>query len=396
MVFNFFQTIILIFKFKSMKINLINMLLATSLIFAACSEKKSGASITSEEFGKMPDGQKVLVYTLKNNNGLKAKISEYGATLVSLEAPDKEGKIADVILGYSNLDGYLKGDSYYGKTVGRFANRIAKGKFTLDGKEYTLAINNAPNHLHGGPKGYHSVVWKSEVIDNKGYPALKLTYHSPDGEEGYPGNMDIEVVYTWNDDNNLVIDYKAKTDQNTIVNLTHHSLFNLKGECNGDILDHVLTLNASAFTPVDSTLIPTGEIRPVDGTPLDFRTPHAIGERINSDYEQIIKGKGYDHNWVIDRKDTSLVLAATVLEPKSGRVMKVYTTEPGIQFYTGNFIDGKFVGKTNKPHLYRSGLALEAQHYPDSPNQPKFPSVVLKKGEVYTQTTEYRFSIEKN
>jgi aldose 1-epimerase len=370
-------------------------LVATVLVVAGCSEKKPVASITSEEFGKMPDGQKVLIYTLVNNNGLKAKITEYGATLVSLEAPDKDGKLADVVLGYASLDGYLKGDPFYGKTVGRFANRIAKGKFSLEGKEYTLAINNTPNHLHGGPKGYHSVVWKSEIIEKEGHQALKFTYHSPDGEEGYPGNMDIEVIYTWNDENGLVIDYKATTDQSTIINLTNHALFNLKGECNGDILGHVLTLNASKFTPVDSTLIPTGELRPVAGTPLDFTTPHAIGERIASDDEQIKKGMGYDHNWVIDRKDSSLILAVTLVEPESGRKMEVYTTEPGMQFYTGNFIDGKFVGKTNKPHEYRCGLALEAQHYPDAPNQPTFPSVVLKKGEVYTQTTVYKFGVDK-
>jgi aldose 1-epimerase len=378
-----------------MKLNRITLLSALLFVFAGCSEKKTGASITPQEFGKMPDGQKVLIYTLVNNNGFKAKVTEYGAALVSLEVPDKEGKLADVILGYSSLEGYLKGDPYYGKTVGRFANRIAKGKFSLDGKEYTLAINNAPNHLHGGPKGYHSVLWKSEVIEKEGYPALKLTYHSPDGEEGYPGNMDIEVIYTWNDENSLVIDYKATTDQTTIVNLTNHSLFNLKGETNGDILGHILTLNASNYTPVDSTLIPTGEILPVAGTPMDFTTPHAIGQRINDSFAQLVLGKGYDHNWVIDRKDSSLILAATLLEPESGRVMKIYTTEPGIQFYSGNFITGKFVGKTNKPHNFRCGLALETQHFPDSPNKPQFPSVVLKKGEVYTQTIVHNFSVQK-
>jgi len=378
-----------------MKLHLISFLVATGLLIAGCSEKKAGPSITSAEFGKMPDGQSVLIYTLVNSNGLKAKITEYGAALVSLEVPDREGKLADVILGYSSLEGYLNGDPFYGKTVGRFANRIGKGKFTLEGKEYTLPLNDGPNQLHGGKKGYHSVLWKSEIIEKDSFPAVKFTYHSPDGEEGYPGNLDVEVIYTWNDENSLVIDYKATTDQTTIVNLTHHSIFNLRGECDGDILGHILTLNASNYTPVDSTLIPTGEILPVAGTPMDFTTPHMIGERINDDFAQLKLGKGYDHNWVVDRKDSSLILAATVLEPESGRVMKIYTTEPGIQFYSGNFITGKFVGKCGKPHMYRSGFALEAQHFPDSPNKPQFPSVVLKPGQVYTQKIVHNFSVEQ-
>jgi aldose 1-epimerase len=370
--------------------------LSIAILAMACSNagKKDNASISVADFGLMPDGRTVQIYTLVNENGLKAKITNYGAKLVSLEVPDKDGTLADVILGYETLDMYIKGDPYFGATVGRFANRIAHGKFILEGKEYELAQNNGPNHLHGGPGGYQSVLWKAEVIDKEGQAALKLNYLSPDGEEGYPGNLDIEVIYTWQNDNRLHIEYKATTDQTTIVNLTHHSLFNLKGEGNGDILGHVLTINASAFTPVDSTLIPTGEIRSVEGTPLDFRTPEIIGERINEANEQLIKGKGYDHNWVLDKKE-GLELAATLLEPESGRKMEVWTTEPGLQFYSGNFLDGSQIGKMKQAYQFRTGLALEAQHYPDSPNQARFPSVVLKKGEVYTQITVYGFSVSE-
>lgn len=375
------------------QLNLI--IIAVAFVAFACTEKTTQPSITSSEFGIMPNGQKSLIYTLVNQQGLKAKITNYGAKLVSLEVPDKNGQLADVILGYETLDQYLKGDQFFGATVGRYANRIAKGKFTLEGKEYQLALNNGVNHLHGGPKGYQSLIWKSEIIDQNGYPALKFTYHSPDGEENYPGNLDIEVVYTWKNDNSLSIDYKATTDQTTIVNLTHHSLFNLKGAGYGDILGHILTINANTFTPVDSTLIPIGEIRSVANTPMDFTTPHPVEERISSDYEQIVKGRGYDHNWVLNKNKEGLTLAAELYEPESGRVMKVLTTEPGIQFYSGNFLDGSQIGKGNLPYKFRFGLALETQHYPDSPNHPNFPSVVLKKGEVYTQTTVYSFSIKK-
>mgnify|MGYP001478945269 CR=1 FL=1 len=368
-------------------------IIAMAIIASACGKKSVQPSITVSEFGEVATGQKAQIYTLINNQGLKARITDYGAKLVSLEVPDKKGELADVILGYETLDQYLKGDQYFGATVGRYANRIAKGKFSLEGKDYQLALNNGVNHLHGGPKGYQSVIWKSEIIDQNGYPSLKFTYHSPDGEENYPGNLDIEVIYTWKGDNSLNIDYKATTDQTTIINLTHHSLFNLKGAGNGDILDHILTINANAFTPVDSTLIPTGEIRPVTNTPMDFTTPHAVGERITSDYEQIAKGRGYDHNWVLNRNQEGLTLAAELYDPESGRVMKVLTTEPGIQFYSGNFLDGSQIGKGNQPYKFRYGLALETQHYPDSPNHSEFPSVVLKKDEVYKQTTIYSFFV---
>jgi len=346
--------------------------------------------ITSAVFGNLPDGREVNIYSLTNSKGYTAKVTDFGAKLVSLVVPDKNGKLADVILGYDSLSQYLKGDSYFGATVGRYANRIAKGKFTLNGKEYQLALNNGVNHLHGGPGGFHSVLWKSEVIDKDGIPALKLTYTSPDGEEGYPGNLEISVTYSWNDSNELTIDYAATCDQDTYINLTNHSLFNLKGAGDGDILDHELMLAADTYTPVDSTLIPTGTMDSVKNTPFDFNTAVAIGKRINDDYGQLKIGKGYDHNWVL--KSSKLTdLAASLYEPVSGRLMEVYTTEPGIQFYSGNFLDGSQKGHGNLPYNFRYGLALEAQHFPDSPNQPNFPSTLLKKGEQYTQTTVYKF-----
>ncbi len=347
---------------------------------------------TSVVFGKLPDGREVKIYTLTNRKGYTAKITDFGAKLVSLMVPDKNGKPADVILGYDSLWQYLKGDPYFGSTVGRYANRIAKGKFTLNGKEYQLALNNGPNHLHGGPGGYHSVLWKSEIVDKNGHPAVRLTYLSPDGEEGYPGNLAIGVTYCWNDANELQIDYTALCDQDTYINLTNHSLFNLKGAGEGDILDHELMLAAETYTPVDATLIPTGRIDSVKNTPFDFNTPIAIGKRINEAFNQLIIGKGYDHNWIL--KSNKLTdLAASLYEPVSGRLMEVFTTEPGIQFYSGNFLDGSQKGHGNKPYNFRFGLALEAQHFPDSPNQPAFPITLLKKGEKYTQTTIYKFGV---
>ena len=370
---------------KSISVAII--LLIGLLMFEACRNQVK-PKISSEPFGKLPDGREVKIYSLTNANGLTAKITEYGAKLVSLMVPDKDGKPGEVILGYNSLSGYLYGDAYFGATVGRYANRIAKGRFTLNGKEYKLALNNGINHLHGGPGGYHSVLWKSEVVDKNGYPAVKFSYFSPDGEEGYPGNLTIQVTYCWNDANELVIDYEANSDQDTYVNLTNHSLFNLSGK--SDILGHELMIAANAFTPVDSTLIPLGEIRPVKGTPLDFTMPVAIGQRISDYYEQLLVGKGYDHNWVL--KINKLTdIAASLYEPVSGRLMEVYTSEPGIQFYSGNFLDGSQKGHENTRYNFRFGLALEAQHFPDSPNQPAFPSTLLKKGEKYEQTTIYKF-----
>ena len=364
-------------------------ILAGMLMINSC-KTQHAPGITACSFGKLPDGREVKIYTLTNSNGLTAKVTDYGAKLVSLFAPDKNGKMADVILGYDSLSGYVNGDHYFGATVGRYANRIAKGKFTLNGKEYQLALNNGVNHLHGGPGGYHSVLWQSEIVSKNGVPALKLSYTSADGEEGYPGTLQVQVTYCLNDSNELVIDYSATCDQDTYVNLTHHSLFNLKGAGEGDILDHELMLAADAFTPVDSTLIPTGEIRPVKDTPMDFTTPVAVGKRINDNYEQIKIGKGYDHNWVLKSNKLQDV-AASLYEPVSGRLMEVYTTEPGIQFYSGNFLDGSQKGHGNKAYNFRFGLALETQHFPDSPNHPDFPSTLLKKGENYTQTTIYKF-----
>jgi len=382
-------------KHKQMKTSKLLFLLGipvVGLMLFSCS-KTIKPTITAADFGVLPSGETAKIYTLTNSNGHKATITDFGAKLVSLEVPDKNGNLADVILGYETLDQYLKGDPYFGSTVGRFANRIAKGKFSIDGTEYSLALNNGVNHLHGGPLGYHSVLWQSEVVEVEGYPALKLTYHSPDMEEGYPGNLDIELIYIWKDDNSLYIDYTARTDKPTIVNLTHHSLFNLKGAGNGDILGHILTIPAGKYTPVDSTLIPTGVLDSVAGTPMDFTKPHRIGDRINDTYPQLVIGKGYDHNWVLD-KGSSYDLAASLYEPESGRVMDVYSSEPGIQFYSGNFLDGSQVGKGGKPYQFRYGLALETQHYPDSPNQPAFPTVRLNPGETYKQLTVYRFSVQ--
>ena len=365
-------------------------LLFAVLFFASCN--KSGPNITKETFGKMADGREVSIYTLVNAKGYKVKITNYGAKIVSLDVPDRNGKVADVVLGYDSLKQYLAGDKFYGSTVGRYANRIAKGHFKLDSVEYTLAINNAPNSLHGGPFGFHSVLWNSEVIKIADYPSLKLTYHSPDKEEGYPGNMDVTVIYTWTADNALKIEYEATSDKNTVCNLTNHAIFNLRGIGNGDILSHEMMINADGFTPIDSTFIPTGEIRPVKGTVMDFTTPTAIGKRINDSYEQLVKGKGYDHNYVLNNPGNITTLAASVYEPESGRVMEVYTDQPGLQFYSGNFLNGKDGGKAGKNYPFRTGFALEAQKFPDSPNQPTFPSTELKKGEKYTQVSIYKFT----
>ena len=367
----------------------ISLFLLAVLLFAGCSK---GPKITKEAFGKMPNGKEVSIFTLVNASGNKVRVTNYGAKIVSIEVPDRNKKLGDVILGYDKLEQYLAGDKFYGSTVGRYANRIAKGRFTLDGVEYKLAINNAPNSLHGGPFGFHSVLWKAEEIKKDGYPSLKLTYHSPDGEEGYPGNMDVAVIYTWTADNALKIEYEATSDKNTVCNLTNHAIFNLRGAGTGDILSHELMIAADAFTPVDSTLIPNGEIRPVIGTVMDFNTPTAIGKRINEKYEQLVKGLGYDHNYVLRNNNSITNLAASVYDPESGRVMEVYTTEPGLQFYSGNFLNGKDTGKGNTKYPFRTGFALEAQKFPDSPNQPTFPSTVLKKGDKYTQTTIYKFS----
>ena len=338
------------------------------------------------------NAQKIDSFTLKNRRGMEVKIINFGGTVTSIKVPDRSGKFADVVLGFNNLDDYLKPHPSFGTAVGRFANRIAKGRFALNGVEYKLAINNGENHLHGGIKGFDDVFWTAEEVNTLAGPGVRLTYLSKDGEEGYPGNLQVTMTYTLTHRNELRIDYVATTDKDTVINLTHHSYFNLAGEGNGDILNHRLKLNAASFTPTDAGSIPTGELRRVRGTPFDFLTPHRIGERINQDDEQLKFGNGYDHNFVINGRMGSLRQAAVVTDPSSGRVMEVWTTEPGIQLYTGNFLDGTLVGKSGKAYQRRSGFCLETQHYPDSPNKPNFPTTTLKKGATFKSTTIYRFT----
>ncbi len=341
------------------------------------------------------DGKPVNIYYMTNGNGMRADISEYGAIVRNLDVPDRNGKIDDVTLGYASVAEYLEKTPYFGAVVGRYGNRIAKGRFTLDGKEYKLATNNDQNHLHGGIKGFDKVIWKGEPSMDENGVSLKLTYLSKDGEEGYPGNLNCTVVYTLTKTNELKISYEATTDKPTVLNLTNHSYWNLAGQGKGDILGHELTLNADKFTPIDETLITTGELRPVKGTPLDFTTPHKIGERVNASDEQLKFGKGYDHNFVLNKSGNELSLAARVYEPTSGRVMEVYTTEPGVQFYSGNFLDGSNIGKDGKVYKHRYGLCLETQHFPDSPNKQNnkdFPSVVLRPGQKFTSHTVYKFT----
>ena len=349
----------------------------------------------SEPFGKTTDGTPVKLFTLKNSNGVKLRVMTYGAIVLSLETPDRAGKLADIALGYKTLDEYIKDTPYFGAVVGRYGNRIANGKFTIDGKEYTLATNNSPGgmncSLHGGLKGFDKVVWKGEPQTKAGAQGVKLHYVSKDGEEGYPGTLNLTVTYWLTDKNEWMIEYQATTDKVTPVNVTQHTYFNLKGEGNGDILDHQLMLAAAKYTPVSSGMIPTGELASVTGTPFDFTKPTAIGARVNANNQQLTFGGGYDHNWVLDNQNASLAIAASVYEPTTGRFMEVLTTEPGIQFYCGNFLDGKLVGKAGKKYELRNGFCLETQHYPDSPNQPNFPSTILKPGAELTSTTVYRF-----
>jgi aldose 1-epimerase len=361
---------------------------------AGTSASGAKAGVQKSDFGKTKEGEAVELYTLTNKNGVVAKITSYGGIVTELHVPDKNGQTGDVVLGFKDLDSYLGGHPFFGAIAGRYANRIAKGKFTLDGQEYTLPTNNGPNHLHGGVKGFDKRVWQAEQTQSKDGPALRLRYTSKDGEEGYPGNLDVTVTYTLTDDNALHIDYEATTDKPTVVNLTNHSYFNLAGDNAGSIHDHWMMINADAYTPVDETSIPTGEIAKVEGTVFDFRKPHTIGERIE---QTPGKPKGYDHNYVLNRKagDKGLGLAARVKEPTSGRVMEVWTTEPGVQFYTGNYLDGKLTGKQGRPYEFRNGFCLETQHFPDSPNRPNFPSTVLRPGQTYKTSTAYKFSTEK-
>jgi len=334
------------------------------------------------------------LYTLSNRGGMKVSITNYGGRVVSVLVPDRHGNFADVVLGFDNLEGYLGSNPFFGALVGRYANRIGKARFKLNGVEYKLEQNDGPNTLHGGSNGFDKKAWTAKE-SSKNPPALELTYVSPDGEEGYPGKLTARVLYTLTDTNELKVDYTATTDKDTVLNLTNHSYFNLAGEGSGDILRHVMMINADRFTPVDATLIPTGELRKVEGTPFDFRKPRAIGERIDSNDEQIKFGQGYDHNFVLSRIGHGLTIAARVTEPESGRVLEVLTTQPGMQFYTGNFLDGSVHGKGGKAYVHRSAFCLETQHFPDSPNQPKFPSTVLKPGQTYHETTIFKFSTVK-
>ena len=349
------------------------------------------ASITRQQFGEPQNGIAVDLFTLRNKKGVEAAICNYGGLVISLKVPNRAGRFGDVVLGYDKLADYIKDTPYFGAMIGRYGNRIAKGKFTLDGKEYTLAVNNGPNALHGGLKGFDKVVWEAKILARSEGPSLQLRYTSKDGEEGYPGNLSVTAVYTLTDDNALKLEYTATTDKDTVINLTQHSYFNLAGK--GDILNHTVMIPADKFTPVDSTLIPTGELKPVDGTPFDFRTPTPIGARIGQDDEQLKFGGGYDHNWVINKPMGKLGLMARVFEPTSGRVLEVFSTEPGLQFYTGNFLDGKLKGKGGWVYQRRNAFCMEPQHYPDSPNQPNFPSVVLKPGQVFKNTIIFKFSV---
>lgn len=343
-------------------------------------------SVDIESFGKTPDGQEVDLYTLKKANGLKARITTYGAILVSLEVPDKNGKPDDITLGFDTLEGYIKGHPYFGAIVGRYANRIGAAKFKLDGTEYKLAANNGPNHLHGGLRGFDKVVWTAEDAKaERNQVYLKLSYTSKDGEEGYPGNLECTVTYTLTKDDELKIDYEAQTDKKTVINLTNHTYWNLAGQGNGDILGHELMLNADKYTPVDEGLIPTGEIKSVKDSPMDFTKPMIIGSRIEQ-----VEG-GYDHNYVLNTGEKKMPLCARVYEHTSGRIMEIYTIEPGVQFYTGNFLDGSITGKAGKVYKKHYGFCLETQHFPDSPNKPDFPSVVLKPGDKYKTVTVHKF-----
>jgi aldose 1-epimerase len=349
-------------------------------------------NITKADFGTGPEGRSVELYTLRNSKGMEAKISTYGGIVTSLKVPDRNGKFGDVVLGYDNLDGYLKSSPYFGALIGRYGNRIAFGKFSLDGQTYMLATNNGANSLHGGVQGFDKVIWTARPLPTANGPSLILTYVSQNGEEGYPGTLSVTAIYSITEDNELRVDFSATTSQKTVVNLTHHSYFNLRGS--GDVLDHVVAINADKFTPVDSGLIPTGELRPVKGTPFDFTTPHRVGDRVNADDEQIKLGNGYDHNWVLNKQGHELSFAAMAYEPTSGRVLEVFATAPGVQFYTGNFLDGTITGKGGWTYQFRDGLCFEPQYFPDSPNHPAFPSTELSPGQKYHETLIYKFSVK--
>jgi len=371
---------------------------ASLLAMAACCiplmpSLSASPGVTQKPFGTA-DGKEVSLYTLRNASGAEATITNYGGIVVTLLVPDRTGKMVDVVLGYDDLAGYIKTTPYFGALIGRYGNRIAQGKFTLDGKTYNLAVNDGANTLHGGLKGFDKVVWSARPVESKLGAALELTYLSKDGEEGYPGNLSVTAVYTLTNDNSLRVDFTAHTDKATVANLTHHSYFNLAGS--GDILDHLVTINADRFTPVDKGLIPTGELKPVEGTPFDFRKATAIGARIKADDAQLKAGGGYDHNWIVNQKVAGeLGLQARIECPRTGIVLEVSSTEPAVQFYSGNFLDSTITGKKGQVYAHRTGFCFEPQHYPDSPNQPAFPSTVLRPGQTYQNTIIYKFSVAR-
>lgn len=381
------------------------LLLTVITIFSNCKSDKKEQPIETEtpmkevstvgrtDFGTMPDSTSIEKYTLKNGNGVEMDVITYGGRITSLKVPDNKGNFENVVLGYDNLEDYLrKDDPFFGALIGRFGNRIAKGKFSLNGTEFTLATNNGENHLHGGINGFDRVVWDIKPIGVDNGAALNLTYLSKDGEEGYPGNLTVNVIYYLTNDNTLEVSYKATTDKETIVNLTQHAYFNLSGDFSKTILDHDIVLNADAFLPVDATLIPTGEIRNVEETPFDFRTAKMVGKEIDAENEQLTFGKGYDHCWVLNGEKGTLRFAASAYDKASGRFMEIYSEEPGIQFYSGNFLDATLPMPDGGTYGHRTGFCLETQHYPNSPNQPEFPSVVLKPGETYSTKTTFKFS----
>ena len=361
-----------------------SMLMSGLLLTNCAAPEQTSNSIQVNDFGTMEDGKEVKQYTLTNANGIEVKVINYGGIITSIKTPDKEGNMENVVLGFDNLDKYLEGTPYFGALIGRFGNRIGQGKFSLNGESYQLATNNGPNHLHGGEVGYDKVFWDAETLSGN---ALKMTYLSEDGEEGYPGNLDISVTYTLTDDDELKIDYYATTDKATPVNLTNHSYFNLSGDPESLILDHVLQIEADRYTPVDFGLIPTGELAPVEDTAFDFTEPETIGARIED-----VRG-GYDHNFVLNEFEEELPLVATLSDPETGRVMEVLTSEPGLQFYSGNFLDGTITGSDGTVFNQYAALCLETQHFPDSPNKPEFPSTILEPGEVYETTTIYKFKV---
>ncbi|MFB9109324.1 aldose epimerase family protein [Flavobacterium gyeonganense] len=356
---------------------------------------KDSVTIVKSDYGTTPKGEKIESYKLKNQNGMEVDIITFGGIITDLKVPNKDGVSENVVTGFNSLEQYMKPNPFFGALIGRFGNRIAKGKFTLDGKEYTLAINNAPNALHGGPEGFFRAVWKAEEAKSGEAAVLKLSYLSKDMEEGYPGNLKVIVTYTLTKNNELEVLYEASTDKKTVVNLTQHTYFNLSGDFSKTILDHELTLNADKIVPVDATLIPTGELQDIANTPFDFRKPKLIGKDIDAKDEQLIRGKGYDHCWVLNNPEKGKTVIATAYHPASGRVLEVTTDEPGIQFYSGNFLDGTLPMRNGGTYAHRTGFCLETQHYPDSPNQKNFPTTVLNPGENYKTKTTFKFSVKK-